>query len=120
MIMFLRFQGQKPNLGTKSKLGIFQPAFELRDRHDLPSYAHDELQSNLEWLRMHLKSPALLKKEEHYRAIAWFKPEAREPLKRIWAIKAVFEEFGYRVDLLRSADPGQIIYEDGWQVIAKP
>ena len=118
--MYLRFQGKQPNLGTASKLGVFQLAFELRDSRNLPSYAHIELQRNLKWLKMHLKSPNLLMDEEHYRAIAWFKPEAQEPLKRIWAIKAVLEEFGYHIDIIKTANPGKIIYEDGWQVIAKP
>jgi len=118
--MFLRFQGQRPNLGTSSKLGIFQLAFELRDKHDVPKYAYDELFQNLAWLKMHLKSPRILKDDEHRRAIAWFKPEAHEPLKRIWALKAVLEEFGYQIDMIKSAEPGQIIYEDGWQIIAKP
>ncbi len=101
-------------------MGIFQLAFELRDRGDLPVYAYDELQKNLTWLKMHLKSPSILKDDEHYRAIAWFKPTAHEPLKRIWAIKAVLEEFGYRIEMVKTDDPGQVIYEDGWQVIAKP
>lgn len=87
--MYLRFQGYKPNLGTASMLGMFQLAFELRDWPDLPAYAHEELTTNLSWLKMHLKSPKLLKDDEHFRAISWFKPEAHEPLKRIWAIKAV-------------------------------
>ncbi len=118
--MYLRFQGQKPNLGTSSKLGIFQLAFELRDQRDLPAYVYDELQLNLKWLRMHLTSPDVLKHEHNRRAIAWFKPEAVEPLKRIWAIKAVLEEFGYHIDMIKSDDVGNIIYEDGWQVVAKP
>jgi len=118
--MYLRFQGQKPNTGTASKLGIIQLAFELRDRPDLPAYADRELRRNLAWLKMHLKSPSVLRDDEHYRAIAWFKPEAHEPLKRIWALKAVLEEFGYAIDMIKSSDPGRIIYEDGWQVIAKP
>lgn len=115
--MLLRFQGQQPNLGTASKLGIFQLAL---DRPDLPKYAFDELQTNMAWLRQHLKSPEILDEDEHYRAIAWFKPEAHEPLERIWAIKAVLEEFGYPIDLVKTTTPGQVIYEDEWQIIAKP
>ncbi len=118
--VFLRFQGQKPNLGTASKLGIFQLAFELRENNALPQYAYDELQKNLSWLKMHLKSPEILNDDEHYRAIAWFKPEAHEPLKRIWAIKAVLEDYGYQIDMIKTREPGHVIYEDGWQVVAKP
>lgn len=118
--MYLRFQGAKPNLGTSSKLGIFQLAFELRDQPDLPAYAYDELQANLKWLQMHLKSPGILKDEDNQRAVSWFKPDASEPLRRIWAIKAVLEEFGYHINMIKSDDVGSVIYQDGWQVVAKP
>lgn len=81
--MLLRFQGKRENSGTASKLGIFQLAHELRDSDLLPQYALDELNKNLAWLRMHLHSPTILKEEEHFRAISWFRDTAKEPLKRI-------------------------------------
>ncbi|NOU07787.1 MAG: hypothetical protein HOO99_16550 [Hyphomicrobiaceae bacterium] len=118
--MYLRFQGQIPNLGTPSKLGIFQLAFELRDRPDTPDDAVQELQKNLGWLKMHLKSPKVLREEGNERAISWFKSGAKEPLKRIWSIKTILEDFGYRIEFIKTKDPGRIIYEDGWQVVAKP
>jgi hypothetical protein len=118
--MYLRFQGHKPNLGTASRLGIFQLAFELRDRHDLPDYVYDELQLQLNWLKKNLTSPNVLDRDSNYRAICWFKTNAREPLKRIWAIKAILNEFGYHIDVIKTKHPGIVIYEDGWQVVAKP
>lgn len=101
-------------------LGIFQLAFELRDSATLPKYIEDELINCLEWLRMHLKRPDILDDSEHYRAICWFKDTAKEPLKRIWTIKSILEEAGYVVDLVKTNDPGMVIYSDGWQVVAKP
>ncbi len=118
--MFIRFQGRIKNKGSNSYLGIFQIAFELRDSLKLETYLENELLKNIEWLKEHLKSPPELKDEEHFRAISWFKPEAKEPLKRIWAIKAILEEHGIIIDTLKTDDPGIIIYEDGWQVVAKP
>ena len=118
--MYLRFQGQLPNLGTASKLGIFQLAFQLRDRPDLPDYAYKELQKNLAWLKINLKSPDVLDKDENSRAISWFTPSAKKPLDRIWAIKSILEDFGYHIDVIKTKDPGVIIYRDGWQVVAKP
>lgn len=118
--MFMRFQGYKPNPESASMLGIFQLAFELRDRTDLPDYAYQELKKHIDWLRMHLESPAILKEDEHFRAISWFRSDAEAPLEHIWAIKAVLEEFGYHIDLIKTKDPGIVIYEDGWQVVAKP
>lgn len=118
--MHLRFQGQAPNIGTSSRLGIFQLAFELRDRFDLPDYAFDTLNHHLLWLKANLKSPAELERDESIRAISWFKDSAEEPLRHIWSIKAVLEEFGYHIEIIKSRDPGVVIYQDEWQVVAKP
>ena len=118
--MYLRFQGRVPNLGTASKLGIFQLAFELRDRIDLPDYVDHELQRHLNWLKTNLESPKALDKWWNYRAISWFTSSAKEPLDRIWAIKAILEDFGYHIDVVKTKDPGVVIYKDEWQVVAKP
>ena len=118
--MYVRFQGRVPNEGTSSKLGIFQLAIELRDRVDTPSWVHRELQLHLSWLSANLKSPDILDKDEHFRAICWFKSLASEPLQHVWAMKALLDEFGYVVDVITSRAPGIVIYEDDWQVVAKP
>ncbi len=118
--MYIRFQGKRQNKTSASKLGIFQLAYELRDQIDLPTYTHDELQKHLSWFDKHLRSPEILEEDEHHRAIAWFHPQAKEALDHIWAIKAILEEAGYHIDLVKSDDPGNEIYADGWQMIAKP
>ena len=118
--MYVRFQGLRQNEVSSSKLGIFQMAFELRDYGDIPKYAEKELLKNIEWLKEHLKSPKVLREPENFRAISWFHPRANEPLKRVRAIKAILEEYGYQIEQVTSRDPGEIIYEDGFQVIAKP
>jgi len=118
--MYLRFQGRVKNSRADSYLGIFQMSFELRDSLELEKHYEVELLRNLAWLKEHLKSPVELRDEQNFRAISWFKPTAVEPLKRIRALVAILEEHGYVIDTLKSNDPGFIIYEDGWQVVAKP
>ena len=118
--MYIRFQGRKKNERADSNLGIFQMAFGLRDSEKLEKHFEKELIENIEWLKMHLKSPQELNEEEHFRAISWFHPRAKEPIKRVRRIKTILEEHGYIIDTLKTDDPGIIIYEDGWQVIAKP
>ena len=118
--MLIRFQGKKQSTTSATMLGIFQLAFDLRDNGELPSFALEELNKNLGWLKMHLYSPNTLKERENFRAISWFRDSAKEPLKRIWAIKAILEEYGYPIDMIKTSDPGHVIFEDGWQVVAKP
>lgn len=118
--MYIRFQGRIKNDRTDSFLGIFQLAFQLRDSIDLENYDDVILIENLTWLKENLKSPKPLKEDENFRALSWFKPEAQKPIKRIRAIMTILQENGYVIDILKTSDPGTIIYEDGWQVVAKP
>lgn len=115
---YVRFQSRQPCTGTASKLGIFQIAFEVRDSCETSAHDSREINRNLDWLKQHLPSPDL--SEQEYRAIFWFKDSAHQPMKRIWAIKPYLEAYGYWIDMLKTWDPGKIVYEDGWQVAAKP
>ncbi|MEO0883987.1 MAG: hypothetical protein AAFY34_14830 [Pseudomonadota bacterium] len=119
-IHYIRFESQVPCDGTNSRLGIFQIAMDVRDADSTSTHDADEIEQHLAWLRMHLKSPDELRRPENYRAICWFKDTAHEPMKRIWAIKSYVESNGYWIDVRKTRAPGQIIYEDGWQVAAKP
>ncbi len=118
--MYIRFQGQRRNETSSSKLGIFQLAFELRDEGNAPKYLETELLRNIQWLKEHLKSPDILGEDVHHRAISWFKPNAKEPIKRVRAIAAILNEHGYSIEQVQTRDPGIVIYEDGHQIIAKP
>ena len=120
VLMYIRFQGNRQNETSSSKLGIFQLAFELRDYGDIPKYIEKELLENINWLKQHLKSPDELEKTENYRAISWFHPRAKGPIKRVRVIKAILEEYGYHIEQVTCRDPGEIIYEDGFQIVAKP
>ena len=118
--VYIRFQGQKQNETSASKLGIFQLAFELRDEGDLPRYVLTELIENIEWLRANLHSPEILDKDEHHRAISWFLPTAHEPISRVRSMAAILNEYGYHIEQVQARDPGIVIYEDEFQVVAKP
>gem|GEM_PF-666422 len=100
--------------------GVFQAAIELRDSGKLAPHEYDWLKSELSWLRMHLKSPSCLREDGNHRAICWFHPRAQRPIEKVRSIAALLEEHGLHVQMLTTDDPGIIIYEDGWQVAAKP
>jgi len=120
LMKYIRFESYLPCSGTSSHLGIFQIAFKVRDAHETSTHDSSEISKQIEWLKMHLNSPSILKDPKNYRAICWFKDTASEPMKRIWAIKPYLEAYGYWINVAKTRCPGQIIYEDGWQVAAKP
>jgi len=117
---YLRFQGLRPNPGTASKSGIFQLAYDLKYRPFTTSYDDADLRRQLGWLETHLDAPDILDQPDHFRAICWFKDRAHAPLQCVWSLKRILESYGYWIDVVKTWHPGQIIYEDGWQVAAKP
>ncbi len=38
----------------------------------------------------------------------------------MWQLKLVLEAHGYHFNVLHTRDPGIVVYEDDWQVVAKP
>ena len=118
--MFLRFTTLEVNDQSNRKTGILVAAHELRDEGDLPSSDDAALRDMLGWFNEHLKIPRLLSDDEHYRALSWFKPEAKEALKRAWDLKNLLESNGLTIEVHKTNDPGIVCYSDGWQVVAKP
>lgn len=117
---YVRFQGLQLHEGLASKSGIFHLAYELRQFVTLTHYHNTELCSCLSWFNEHLEPPYILGDPKNRAAICWFKDCAHEPLKRIWAIKFLLEEYGIWVESVTVKKPGYILYEDEWQVAARP
>lgn len=118
--MLVRFTTLAMDPDSGQTTGILVCAHELRDNGDLTSGEHSELRNCLAWFNEHLFVPGVLKAEEHRRAISWFKPAASEAIQHMWQLKGLLEPHGFHVEVLRTADPGSIVYEDEWQLIAKP
>ncbi|NJB79587.1 hypothetical protein GGR65_002637 [Xanthomonas sp. 3376] len=38
----------------------------------------------------------------------------------MWQLKTLLDMHGHHVNVLRTSDPGTVVYQDDWQVIAKP
>ncbi|PTU32184.1 hypothetical protein CJD38_05855 [Stenotrophobium rhamnosiphilum] len=100
--------------------GILVAAHKLRDEGNLTVEEHRQLRLCLKWFNDELEIPTILKEPEHRRAISWFKSEAKEPIAKMWELKKVLIEHGIHVEVLHTIDPGVVVYEDKWQVIAKP
>ena len=116
--MFVRFCTLVRDPESHSPRGVFQAAFDIRDQLE-----DDELgwlERELSWLRMHLPSPDCLRQRGNERAISWFKPNATRAIDKVRGIIALLETKDVPVAMVTTNNPGAIIYEDQWQVVAKP
>lgn len=118
--MLIRFTtlALDPDSGYTS--GVLVAAHTLRDEGDLTVQEHEELREALSWFNEKLFVPKLLEQVEHRRAISWFKPAAVEAIQRMWRLKDLLGLHGHHVEVLRTSEAGTVVYEDDWQLIAKP
>ncbi|WP_411079143.1 hypothetical protein [Streptomyces sp. cmx-18-6] len=64
--------------------------------------------------------PSIYNHEINPGAAAWFKPSAEHLLTRVPGYLEILAAHGVECRLLRSADPGRVIYEDDVQIVVVP
>ena len=118
--MYMRFTLLRRNRDSKRKEGLLLAAHELRDNADLTVAEHRELRELLAWFNVNLNHPACLKEPGNHRALSWFKPQAKKPLGHMWRLVEILRRHDVETEVHKTRDPGIVLYEDGWQVVAKP
>ena len=120
MSNYIRFTLLSTDPDSGKRQGILTAAHELRDSDVLTRDEHRQLRMLLGWFNEKLKVPKVLGTSETRRALSWFKPEAQKPIARMWELKRALDYHGYNVEVTKTKEPGRIIYEDGWQIVAIP
>jgi len=69
------------------------------------------------WLNEHLPVPPF--KTLPRGVVSWFKDEAGSAIEKMWEIVTLLKECGVPVRLLRSANPGKVVYEDDYQIVVE-
>jgi hypothetical protein len=99
--------------------GIIAEARLLRDDGQLERYEAEWLEETYEWLNENLPCPPFSSSRWSREAVSWFKDDAGKAIERMWGIVSLLREHGLQVRLLRSRNPGKIIYEDQYQVVVE-
>jgi len=118
--MLIRFCMLFRDSFSHSRQGVFHAAFNLRDNGQLEGYEEEWLEREMSWLRMHLPAPECLRDPRNERAICWFKPDAKRAIEKVRGLVALLEAKGLPVETITTHDAGTVLYEDKWQVVAKP
>jgi hypothetical protein len=124
--MYLRFT--VPGAVTRAGIapGPFAVASDLAWRHHDAPVGH-ALRHELDWFNDHLPVPkgrqpfAVRAKGRWFKdGVCWFRAEARACISRMHVMAALIEDCGVPVTRQVSRSPGQILYRDPYQVVAKP
>jgi hypothetical protein len=117
--VFVRFVVGADGQNHRELTGIVSEARLLRDRGNLSSDETARLEEAYEWLNDHLPVPPFASSGWSRDVVAWFKDDAEDSVRRMWEIVALLEEHGVPVRLLRSKNPGRILYEDEHQIVVE-
>jgi hypothetical protein len=122
--MYLRFT--VPGTVTRARVapGPFRLASSIcwqRDEHDPVRLAlRRELDWFNEWLPVPRRFGVVARGRNWSDGICWFRDDAREMVGHAYVLAALLAKCGVPIERSWTRDPGQILYRDRWQVVAKP
>ena len=112
---YLRFAVGRIEPATGRERGIFRGAGNLEASELLSDHDRGRLRRVLRWFNRNLKVPKVTSN-----AIFWFKSDATDCIDRVWELVRLLDAHDTLVWMMRCRDPGQIVYDDEFQVAALP
>lgn len=101
-------------------VGIFAACHHLR-RDGRLTTEDDELFTEVDtWFITHLPYPPFYADGNTIRAVPWFKPAATSFIAALAPLEGLLGRYGVPYDVVRSPDPGTIVYEDEFQIGVLP
>lgn len=113
---FVRVQARyRGRLGIE--VGIFVAVDHLRRAGMLSPSEETQYFDIDDWFLAHLPNPPFYEDGNSIGAVTWFKtPVPREMSERIDALRAILAAHDVDHDVVGSRDPGELVYEDEYQV----
>lgn len=114
--MFIRFVVGHDGEDHRQLTGVFKEARMLRDDGLLSVAETALLEETYAWFNQHVPVPPFRSSNWPRDSVAWFKDDAACH-GQIWHLVGLLREHGLNVRLLRSRNPGKMLYEDDYQVV---
>ncbi|MFN5128020.1 MAG: hypothetical protein ACK519_10695 [Sphingomonadaceae bacterium] len=121
--VYIRFVCFQLVEGQRQRLGLFQALDEARDCDFAPAWASRQIGESYDWFKENLTVPSRFEKTwggQGRSGLSWFKPFAIEHIKQMHQLKLAVEECGLHVEILTTRDPGTMIWQDDYQLVADP
>ncbi len=115
---YVRIQGKELAKNTMYAKGIFSMCWQLIQNDVMEEEDADLYREIDDWFAKNLPWPPQCKNQEP--VVCWFKTEnADEMLKMIRPALWLLERYHHPYFLVYTNDPGEIVYEDHYQIAAK-
>lgn len=115
--MYIRFVVGQEDEDHRKLTGLITEASLLAERGELALYESQLLEDIFEWFNENLPCPPFSGDHWPEDAVSWFKPEATEPIKKMWELASLLKEHDIPIRILKSEMPGRSWYEDEYQIV---
>ena len=115
--MYIRFVAGTEDEHHRLLTGIFTECRFLKDDGILAPHEEQWLEDLYAWFNENLPCPPFGASNWPRDAVAWFKDDATDFVERMWEFVAMLKEHGVPVRMLRSQNPGKILWEDEFQAV---
>ena len=118
MFRYVRIQGRELARNTMHAKGVFSMCWQLIQNDVMEEEDADLFREIDAWFAEYLPFPPQCRNQEA--VICWFKTEnSREMLKMIRPALWLLERYHHPYFLVYTKSPGEIVYEDQYQVVTK-
>lgn len=117
--VFIRFVVGGDAEDHRQLTGLVTEARLLRDRGELSEDEEALLQVVYDWLNKQLPCPPFQSAGWSRNAVAWFKDSATDAIRQMRILAALLELHAQPVRMLRSDNPGKVLYEDSFQIVVE-
>ncbi|MEM8917922.1 MAG: hypothetical protein AAGE37_03600 [Pseudomonadota bacterium] len=124
--MYVRFVSPQPMEDRPGYYGIFYAALEIVYDEETPYHVYLPIRELLNWYNENLPQPEanrfLVRSRKRYLSdgICWFHDDAHEMIGRAFVLAGLLRDCGVNISKLATDRPGQILYRDAYQIVAKP
>lgn len=115
---YVRIQGTELAKNTMYNKGVFSMCWQLIQNDEMIEEDADLYREIDDWFAEHLPWPPQCKSQEP--VVCWFKTEnSEEMMKMIRPALWLLEQYNHPYFLVYTNTPGEIVYEDQYQVAAR-
>lgn len=126
LFMYIRFISPERASRGRGCYGLFQAALDLVYDTETPDFIYYPVREELDWFNEHLPAPKgrslCVRSRKVWRddGICWFRDDAGEMIAHAHLLARLVREWHVPIALISTRNPGQILYKDAYQIVAKP
>ncbi len=122
--MYIRYETKLTFKGTVHRKGIFAAMGDLKRMNKMSEKEYQWYVTTALWFNENLKNPTCFEEsvDEDIRFIAksWFFNVPSLFLSKSVQVVELLRRYGIDVDVLKSENPGKVIYRDEFQIVVLP